>query len=37
MHGYLMHEKLYNKFKDRIENANIAERRQKKIEDMVSK
>ena len=27
MHGYLMHEKLYNKFRDQIENADIAQRR----------
>lgn len=31
MHGYLMHEKLYNKLRDKLENADLAERRKKKI------
>lgn len=36
MHGYLMHLKLYNKLKDKIEQANILERRKKRVEDIVN-
>lgn len=31
-----MHEKLYNKLRDKLLNANIAEKRKKKVEDMVN-
>lgn len=37
MHGYLMHEKLFNKLKDKLESANITERRKKRVEEMVNK
>ena len=36
MHGYLMHLRLYNKLKDKLEQANIVERRKKKVEELVN-
>jgi hypothetical protein len=32
LHGYLMHLRLYNKLKDKLEAADIQEKRKKKID-----
>jgi hypothetical protein len=32
MHGYLMHLRLYNRLKIKLDQANITERRKKKVE-----
>ena len=31
MHGYLMHEKLYDKLRDKIDQADVVERQEKKV------
>ena len=37
MHGYLMHEKLYNKMKEKIDMANIETKRGKKADEDLNK
>jgi ribosome biogenesis protein ENP2 len=36
MHGYLMHLKLFNKLKDKLHNADLLEKRKRKIDELVN-